>query len=51
MPTALAIDDSAALARYAATGDPTAFEVLVHRYQAMVLSTCKTRRHSLKFIE
>jgi RNA polymerase sigma factor (sigma-70 family) len=35
------LDDATALTRYAATGDPTAFEVLVHRYQAMVLSTCK----------
>ena len=35
------IDDTSALRRYAATGDPTAFEVLVHRYQAMVLATCR----------
>lgn len=35
------LDDSTALSRYAATGDPRAFEVLVHRYQAMVLATCR----------
>ena len=39
--TTLALEDHAALARYASTGDPTAFEVLVHRYQSMVLATCR----------
>lgn len=35
------LDDASALRRFAATGDPRAFETLVHRYQAMVLATCK----------
>lgn len=37
----LNIDDAAALKRYAATGDPAAFGVLVHRYEQMVLATCR----------
>lgn len=35
------LEDSLALARYAAVGDPRAFEVLVHRYQSMVIQTCR----------
>lgn len=35
------LEDAAALARYATVGDPRAFEVLVHRYQAMVIQTCR----------
>ncbi|MDX2147890.1 MAG: sigma-70 family RNA polymerase sigma factor [Planctomycetota bacterium] len=37
---AIMMDDLAALRRYATVGDPRAFEVLVERYQAMVLATC-----------
>ena len=37
----LVLDDAAALDRYAKAGDPRAFEVLVHRYQAMVVHTCQ----------
>lgn len=40
MSTALPTDDLGALHRYARTGDPRAFEVLVRRYQGMVLATC-----------
>ena len=36
----LVLDDASALDRYARIGDPRAFEVLVHRYQAMVVHTC-----------
>lgn len=35
------LEDAAALARYAKRGDPRAFEVLVLRYQSMVLHTCR----------
>lgn len=35
------LDDLAALRRYATTGDPAAFELLAHRYHAMVLATCR----------
>jgi RNA polymerase sigma factor (sigma-70 family) len=38
---ASSLEDSAALARFASIGDPRAFEVLVHRYQAMVVHTCR----------
>lgn len=34
------LDDASALALYASKGDPRAFEVLVHRYQSMVVHTC-----------
>lgn len=34
------LDDASALALYASKGDPRAFEVLVHRYQSMVVYTC-----------
>lgn len=37
----LVLDDAAALDRYAKAGDPRAFEVLVHRYQSMVVHTCQ----------
>ncbi len=36
-----ALDDLTALRRYATTGDPAAFELLAHRYHAMVLATCR----------
>ncbi len=35
------LDDLSAVRRFARTGDPRAFEVLVHRYQGMVLATCR----------
>ncbi|MEL7472251.1 MAG: sigma-70 family RNA polymerase sigma factor [Planctomycetota bacterium] len=35
------LDDLGALRRFARTGDPRAFEVLVVRYQQMVFSTCR----------
>lgn len=35
-----ALDDRTALARYAKTGDPSAFATLTQRYQQMVLATC-----------
>jgi len=35
------MNDRAALRRYAGRGDPRAFEVLTHRYHAMVLATCR----------
>lgn len=38
--THIPTDDLGALGRYAQTGDPRAFEVLVRRYQGMVLATC-----------
>lgn len=34
-------DDLAVVRRYARAGDPGAFEVLVRRYQGMVLATCR----------
>lgn len=36
-----ALRDADALARYASKRDPRAFEVLVLRYQAMVVHTCR----------
>lgn len=46
MSTGMAVNagygnDIEALRRYARGGDPRAFEALVHRYQAMVLATCR----------
>lgn len=38
---AASLDDLAAARAYARRGDPRAFETLVHRYQAMVLATCR----------
>ena len=35
------MDDAAALRTYARSGDPDAFAVLIHRYGAMVLATCR----------
>jgi len=35
------LDDTAALRRYARTGDPEAFAVLADRYHTMVLATCR----------
>lgn len=42
----LVLDDASALRRYAKVGDPRAFEVLVQRYQSMVLNTCRRVMHS-----
>ncbi len=39
--TEFALDDLCAVRRYAREGDPRAFEVLVQRYQGMVLATCR----------
>ncbi|MEQ8317146.1 MAG: RNA polymerase sigma factor [Phycisphaerales bacterium] len=39
--TLAGLDDAAALRSYVRTGDPRAFEVLSHRYHAMVLATCR----------
>lgn len=41
MPTYTEQDEWTALRAYAQDGDPQAFEVLVHRYQAMVYATCR----------
>lgn len=41
MPDTLQLDDLTALRQYAQTRDPRAFEVLVHRYQALVYGTCQ----------
>jgi RNA polymerase sigma factor (sigma-70 family) len=38
---AITTDDLTVLAQYAGTGDPRCFELLVHRYQSMVLATCQ----------
>lgn len=41
----LVLDDVHAIRRYAREGDPRAFEVLVQRYQGMVLATCRRVMH------
>jgi RNA polymerase sigma factor (sigma-70 family) len=41
VPSAIALDDMPAISSYARTGDPRAFEVIVQRYQSMVLATCR----------
>jgi RNA polymerase sigma factor (sigma-70 family) len=38
---AILTDDLTVLEQYATSRDPRAFELLVHRYQAMVLATCR----------
>lgn len=41
LSSSAAMDDMGVLNRYARAGDPGAFEVLVLRYQGMVLATCR----------
>lgn len=46
LQTPLNLDDLAALRLFATTGDPRAFEAIVHRYQGMVLAACERTTRS-----
>ncbi|MBY0311794.1 MAG: RNA polymerase sigma factor [Phycisphaerales bacterium] len=46
LQTPLNLDDLAALRLFASTGDPRAFEAIVHRYQGMVLAACERTTRS-----